>query len=130
MIRNVVFLMRPIAFLTFSLLSPSFGFVQLRLVVNFDISTLLTEFCSWHGFFENFSRLHFFGRSKQTLLANVSDVKDITSRDLSRLLRRRQGERRKSYSFNEKINNSARTSPFFVHFFAIPARLRSEMTTF
>ena len=46
--------MRPIAFLTFSLLSPSFGFVQLRLVVNFDISTLLTEFSSWHGFFENF----------------------------------------------------------------------------
>ena len=45
--------MRPIAFLTFSLLSPS-GFVQLRLVVNFENSTLLTEFSSWHGFFEIF----------------------------------------------------------------------------
>ena len=50
MIRNVVFLMRPIAFLTFSLLSPSFGFVQLGLVVNLDNSTLLTEFLSLHGF--------------------------------------------------------------------------------
>ena len=46
--------MRPIAFLTFSLLSPSFGFVQLRLVVNFENSTLLTEFSSWHSFFEIF----------------------------------------------------------------------------
>ena len=46
--------MRPIAFLTFSLLSPSFGFVQLGLVVNLDNSTLLTEFSSWYGFFEIF----------------------------------------------------------------------------
>ena len=120
--------MRPIAFLTFSLLSPSFGFVQLRLVVNFDISTLLTEFSSWHGFFENF-RAHLFGRSKQTLLANVSDVKDLTNRDLSKLLRWQQGQRRKSYGFNEQ-NNSARTSHFFVHFFAVPAQLRPEMITF
>ena len=42
--------MKPIAFLTFSLLSPSFGFVQLRLVVNLDNSILLTEFSSLHGF--------------------------------------------------------------------------------
>ena len=46
--------MKPIAFLTFSLLSPSFGFVQLRLVVNFENSTLLKEFSSWHSFFEIF----------------------------------------------------------------------------
>ena len=50
--------MRPIAFLTFSLLSPSFGFVQLRLVGNLDNSTLLTEFSSWHGCFE-ISRVSF-----------------------------------------------------------------------
>ena len=31
-----------------------FFFVQLRLVVNFYNSTLLTEFSSWHGFFEIF----------------------------------------------------------------------------
>ena len=46
--------MKPIAFLTFSLLSPSFGFVQLWLVVNLGNSTLLTEFSSWHGCFEIF----------------------------------------------------------------------------
>ena len=117
--------MRPIAFLTFSLLSPSFGFVQLRLVVNFDISKVFL--LAW--FFWKFSRLHLFGRSKQTLLANVSDVKDLTNRDLSKLLRWQQGQRLKSYGFNEQ-NNSARTSHFFVHFFAVPAQLRPEMTTF
>jgi len=46
--------MRPIAFPTFSLLSPSFGFVQLRSVVNLDSSTLLTEFSSLHGFLKFF----------------------------------------------------------------------------
>ena len=42
--------MKSIAFLTFSSLSPSFGFVQLRLVVNLDNSILLTEFSSLDGF--------------------------------------------------------------------------------
>ena len=57
-------------------------------------------------------------------------MKDLTNPNLSKLRWGRQGERRKSYSFNEQNNASARTSSFFVHFFAVPAQLRSEMTTF
>ena len=50
--------------------------------------------------------------------------------DLTKLRRRRQGERKKSNRFNEQNNNSARASRFFVHFFAVPAQLRPEMTNF
>ena len=39
-----------------------------------------------------------------------------------KLRRWRQGKRQESNRFNEKNNNSARASRFFVHFFAIPAR--------
>ena len=39
-----------------------------------------------------------------------------------KLRRGRQGKRQESNRFNEKNNNSARASRFFVHFFAIPAR--------
>ena len=41
-----------------------------------------------------------------------------------KLRRRRQGERHKSNRFNEQNNNSERASRFFVHFFAVPAKLR------
>ena len=37
---------------------------------------------------------------------------------------------KKSNRFNEQNNNSARASPFFVHFVAVPAQLRPEMTNF
>ena len=50
--------------------------------------------------------------------------------DLTKLRQRRQGERQKSNRFNEQNNNSARASRFFVHFFAVPAQLRREMTKF
>ena len=43
-------------------------------------------------------------------------------RDLTKQRRQRQGELQKS--------NSARTSRFFVHFFAVPVHLRREMTKF
>ena len=36
----------------------------------------------------------------------------------------------KSNRFNEQNNSSARASRFFVHFFAVPAQLRREMTKF
>ena len=36
----------------------------------------------------------------------------------------------KKYRFNEQNINSARASPFFVHFFALSAQLRREMTKF
>ena len=52
------------------------------------------------------------------------------NRDLTKLGRRRQGERGKSRRFNEKNNNSARASRLYVHFFADPAKLRREMTKF
>ena len=37
---------------------------------------------------------------------------------------------KKSNRFNEQKNNSARASRFFVHFFAVLAQLRREMTKF
>ena len=51
-------------------------------------------------------------------------------RDLTKLWWRRQGERQKNNTFNEHNNNSTCTSHFFVHFFAVPAQQRREMTTF
>ena len=35
-----------------------------------------------------------------------------------------------SSKFNEQNSNSTRTSRFFVHFFAVPAKLQREMTKF
>ena len=37
---------------------------------------------------------------------------------------------KKNDRFNEQNNNSARASRFFLHFFAVPAQLRREMTKF
>ena len=37
---------------------------------------------------------------------------------------------KKAIGFNEQNNNSACASHFFVHFFAVPAQLRREMTKF
>ena len=42
----------------------------------------------------------------------------------------RQGERQTSNRFNKQNNNSTRASRFFVHFFAVLAQLRREMTKF
>ena len=46
--------------------------------------------------------------------------------------RRRQGERQKSNWLNmvKQKNNSARASRFLVHFFAVTARLRREISRF
>ena len=44
--------------------------------------------------------------------------------------RRRQRERQKNNRFNEQNNNSARASRFFVHFFALTAQPRREITKF
>ena len=52
------------------------------------------------------------------------------TRDLTKLWRQRQGERQKNNRFNEWTNNSTRASRFFVHFFAVPAQQRHEMTKF
>ena len=48
----------------------------------------------------------------------------LHDRDLK--IRRRQRERHKSTRFNQQNNNFARASRFFVHFFAVTARLRRE----
>ena len=37
---------------------------------------------------------------------------------------------KKSNRFNQQKNNNSRASRFFVHFFAVPAQLRREMTKF
>ena len=54
------------------------------------------------------------------------------NRDLKIRRRRRQRERRKSNRFtgNKQNNNFARASHFFVHFFAVFARLRRENASF
>ena len=60
----------------------------------------------------------------------VASLDEVPTRDLTKLRRRRQRERQKSNRFNEQNNNSARASRLFVHFFAVPAQLRREMTNF
>ena len=60
---------------------------------------------------------------------NVDSRKRI-KRDLTKTGRRRQQERQKSNGFNEKDNNAASASRFFVHFLAVPAQLRREITKF
>ena len=50
----------------------------------------------------------------------------IDNRDFKIQRRGRQGEHQKNNWFNKQNNNFARTSRFFVHFFPVFARLRSE----
>ena len=45
---------------------------------------------------------------------------------MRRRRRQRQRGRQKSYRFNNQNNNFARASGFFVHFFAVTARLPRE----
>ena len=56
------------------------------------------------------------------------------NRDLTKLRRRRRRQWQRGHQinnrFNEQKNNSARASRFFVHFFAVPAQLRREITKF
>ena len=47
-------------------------------------------------------------------------------RERKRRRRRRQRERQKSDRFIKQNNNFARSSPFFVHFFAVVARLQHQ----
>ena len=47
-------------------------------------------------------------------------------RDFKMSRRRRQRDRQKSNKLNRQTNNNARVSRFFVHFFAVTARLRRE----
>ena len=54
----------------------------------------------------------------------------VVIRDLTKLRRRRQGDRQKSHRFNEQNNTFANASRFFVHFFDVPSQLRREMTRF
>ena len=67
-------------------------------------------------------------KNKQRLVLSL--LQSSVIRDLTKLGRRRQGERRKSNRSNEQNNNSAYVSSLFVHFFAVPAQLRREMIKF
>ena len=53
-----------------------------------------------------------------------SDVSFCYRGEFKILRRRRQRKRQKSNRLNRQNNNSARASRFFVHFFAVTARLR------
>ena len=50
----------------------------------------------------------------------------ISIRDLKIRRRRRQRGRQKGNKFNNQNNNFARASRFFLHFFAVTARLRRK----
>ena len=54
----------------------------------------------------------------------------LYNRDLKIRRRRRQPGCQKSNRFNNQNNNFARASCFFVHFFAVTARLRREIPNF
>ena len=56
----------------------------------------------------------------------LETVVDSDIRDLKIRRRRRQRGRQKSNRFNNQNNNFARASRFFVHFFAVTARLRRD----
>ena len=66
-----------------------------------------------------------------TVILTVWDMTVVTlSRDTNRKLtqrrRRRQENGKKAIDFDWQNNNFARASRFFVHFFAVTARLRRE----
>ena len=62
------------------------------------------------------------------VMSKYTDVQDFW--DLKIRWRRRQRERRKNNTFNNQNDNFARASRFFVHFFAVTARLRRENAKF
>ena len=65
-----------------------------------------------------------------SILAFESCLLENDIRDLRKLRLRRQWQRQKNNRFSSQNNSSALASRFFVHFFAVPARLRREMTKF
>ena len=64
----------------------------------------------------------------EMVMSKYPDVQDFW--DLKIRRRRRQRERRKNNTFNNQNDNFARASRFFVHFFAVTARLRRENAKF
>ena len=68
------------------------------------------------------------------MLENIQQIESLSissfNRDLMKLQCRRHGKVKKAICFNERNNNSTRASRFFVHFFAVAAQLRREMTKF
>ena len=56
----------------------------------------------------------------------LSDRSDHMETRLNMPRPRRQREHQKSHRLNRQNNNSARAARFFVHFFAVTARLRRE----
>ena len=90
--------------------------MRLNLTIHLDVTICL----SLHE-----PRLFHFGGVSQHSREHAMNI----FRDLTKLRRRRQGERQKNNRFNEQNNNSARASRFFVHFFAVSAQQRCDMTT-
>ena len=72
------------------------------------------------------NRLSCNGDLARRLLFSKLTSELTVSRDLKIRRRRRQRESQKSNRCNNQNNNFARASRFFVHFFAVAARLRRE----
>ena len=61
-------------------------------------------------------------------MENLLKLSQFSNGELTKLRRRQQRQRQKAIVLVSKKNNSARASHFFVHSFAVPARLSREMT--
>ena len=61
-------------------------------------------------------------------MENLLKLSQFSNGELTKLRRRQQRQRQKATVLVSKKNNSARASRFFVHSFAVPARLPREMT--
>ena len=72
-------------------------------------------------------------RVDEVLEIELSNGDGVLELDILGTLRNYDGDGKenvkKNNRFNEQNNNSARASRFFVHFFAVPAQQRREMTT-
>ena len=71
-------------------------------------------------------RLSCHGDLARRLLFSKLTYELTVSKDLKIRRRRRRRQRQKSNRFNNQNNNFSRASRFFVHFFAVAARLRRE----
>ena len=72
------------------------------------------------------NRLSCNGDLARRLLFSKFTSELTVSKDLKIRRRRRQRQRQKSNRFNNQNNSFSRASRFFVHFFAVAARLRRE----
>ena len=66
------------------------------------------------------------GQARFQICEHLRYRRRVFIRDFKMSRRRRQRDRQKSNKVKRQNNNNARVSRFFVHFFAVTARLRRE----